>query len=113
MYKCGCQIGLTKWSQVSTCNIFKTSSHKCPWCTCTGLPCVLVGSDRKALRDVPVLDVLPDGTFVTLLTVAVLHVSWRRMDRCYSASDAHKLKFTIMKASMAFAWLLVYSFVMG
>jgi len=113
MYKCGCQMALTKWSQVKPCNVFEEGApHKCPWCACTGLPCLLVGNDRKVLRDVPILDTLPDGFFITVLTIVVLHLLWRRIDRFQCASANNKANVAI-KASVAFAWFIGYVLLMG
>lgn len=81
MFHCGCQIGASKWAQVKTCNIFKNDDneakiHRCPWCTCKGLSCIFVSSDSKAFKAIPLLDLLPDGFFVTFITVLMLYFLW-------------------------------------
>ncbi|CAE8624913.1 unnamed protein product, partial [Polarella glacialis] len=70
MYDCGCVLALSKWGQVKPCNVF-TGPHRCPWCSCSGLACIFVGSDSKAFRGVPLLDLVPDGCFLTVITVLV------------------------------------------
>lgn len=130
MYRCACQMGLTKWGQVKSCHIFTDpAAHKCPWCSCTGLPCLFVSSDRKALRDVPLLDMLPDGCFLTVVTVLVLHLCWQRLDRCFGVARKSRppskpggtkarhesmwsLHFAV-KALVPVIWFLVYTVTMG
>ncbi|CAK9092473.1 Pentatricopeptide repeat-containing protein [Durusdinium trenchii] len=84
MYSCGCRLALSKFGQVETCNIYwpdQPPEHKCPWCTCQGIACIFVASDAKAFRGVLLLDMLPDGFIVTLVTVLVLYFTFKAVDR--------------------------------
>lgn len=41
----------------------------------------LEASDTKAFRGVPLLDMLPNGCVVTMITVLILHTSFKKMDK--------------------------------
>lgn len=126
MFKCACQMAVTKFGQVSTCLMYNDpTAHKCPWCSCTGFACLLVSSDRRALRDVPLLDMLPDGSFLTVFTVIVMLFAWSRIDKSFNArreAAARHLKARgespcslhfAMKALVPVVWFLVYTVSMG
>jgi len=115
MYHCGCRLAISKWGQVETCNIFGgvEEVHRCPWCSCSGLSCIFVASDSKALRDIPLLDLVPDGSFLTLLTVAVLWSSWRLIDSLGRKWEAPKKAAAAFKALLALLWFFAYCLVMG
>lgn len=115
MFKCGCVLAATKRGQVSPCNIFRNVALKlqCPWCTCEGFPCIFVGSDTKAFRDVPLLDTLPDGCLLTVFVVVVLHLSWSRLDRTRFAKDGHTSSVFIAKAMVTVSWFFIYTVSVG
>ncbi|CAJ1359768.1 unnamed protein product [Effrenium voratum] len=114
MYDCGCRLALSKFSQVQTCNIYwpgHLPQHKCPWCSCSGFSCIFVASDSKAFRGVPLLDLLPDGFFVTLITVAVLVFAFKRTDKCLQQRGS--VAIAMAKTAIAVTWFLSYCIVFG
>ena len=116
MYQCGCRLALSKFGQVSTCNIYwpdQPQEHKCPWCTCSGIACIFVASDTKAFRGVPLLDMFPDGFVVTVLTVSVLHFLFKRFDRCLRAKDFSEMSIAAVKTAMAVSWFVLYCLAFG
>jgi len=115
MYDCGCAPSLSKWGQVHNCNIFghgeRNREHRCPWCNCSGISCIFVCSDAKAFRGVPLLDLMPDGSFVTGVTVLVLHNLWKRVDRL-DAKGRGRLAVAA-KAALALLWFVSWCLVFG
>lgn len=86
MFHCGCLPASSKQAMVAPCNIYKVNAtdpdgvQPCPWCSCSGFPCVFVGSDTKAFRGIFLLDVIPDGTCLTIFIVLALRKSWIALD---------------------------------
>jgi len=113
MFGCGCHLAFTKITQVAPCNIFDNVKLKCPWCTCSGLPCILVGSDSVAWKNVPIFDTTPDGFFITIVTVVVIHQLWRRIDRRMSGKSTQLWTLVLTKATVTVVWFFVYSLVVG
>lgn len=116
MYNCGCRVALSKFGQVSTCNIYwpdQPSEHKCPWCTCQGIVCIFVASDSKAFRGVTLLDMLPDGFVVTVLTILVLYVLFRKSDQSLRRREWGDSSVAAVKTAMAVSWFVVYCLVFG
>lgn len=77
MFRCGCRFAASKWGQFEPCNVRVDGGLECPWCSCRGAACLLVGYDSRALVGVPLLDLLPDGTLLAVGTVLVLKAAWR------------------------------------
>ena len=116
MYNCGCRVALSKFGQVSTCNIYwpdQPSEHKCPWCTCQGIVCIFVASDSKAFRGVTLLDLLPDGFVVTVLTVSVLHFLFKKSDQSLQHRNCGGPSIAAVKTAMAVSWFAVYCLAFG
>ena len=116
MYNCGCRLAFSKFGQVSTCNIYwpdHPPEHKCPWCTCSGFACIFVASDTKAFRGVPLLDMLPDGFVVTVLTVTVLYFLFKKMDRCLRPRSCGESSIAAVKTTIAVFWFVVYCLAFG
>eukprot|EP00746_Dinoflagellata_sp_MGD_P127464 gnl/MRDRNA2_/MRDRNA2_62031_c0_seq1.p1 gnl/MRDRNA2_/MRDRNA2_62031_c0~~gnl/MRDRNA2_/MRDRNA2_62031_c0_seq1.p1 ORF type:complete len:378 (+),score=50.11 gnl/MRDRNA2_/MRDRNA2_62031_c0_seq1:85-1218(+) len=131
MYGCGCLPGASKKHMVAPCNIYKVNAtdpegvQPCPWCSCSGLPCIFVGSDTKAFRGIFLLDVLPDGFFITLFMVLAVSKAWARLDHLankdkqlpkdangYSPVNVSGVWF-VAKAAFSLAWFLCYSVIFG
>eukprot|EP00933_Yihiella_yeosuensis_P071750 TRINITY_DN79992_c0_g1_i1.p1 TRINITY_DN79992_c0_g1~~TRINITY_DN79992_c0_g1_i1.p1 ORF type:complete len:420 (-),score=42.14 TRINITY_DN79992_c0_g1_i1:458-1690(-) len=115
MYQCGCQVAPSKWAQVKTCNVFGggNAPHRCPWCDCSGMACVFVASDRKTFREMPLLDLLPDGFVLTVIVVVFLQFSWRKAS---VIGERHNLKLhliTAAKACIAVLFFWVYCITFG
>lgn len=116
MYNCGCRVALSKFGQVSSCNIYwpdQPLEHKCPWCTCQGIVCIFVASDTKAFRGVTLLDMLPDGFVVTVLTVLVLHFLFKKIDQCLRPRNFGDSFIAAVKTAMAVSWFVVYCLAFG
>lgn len=117
MYHCGCQLALSKWGQLETCNVYDpmhhTRPHLCPWCNCAGPACMLVGSDTRAFRGIFLLDLLPDGCFVTVLTVLVLLPSWNALDKLGKRPSFGFRSISLCKALLAAIWFAAYALAMG
>eukprot|EP00438_Fugacium_kawagutii_P009542 Skav232323 [mRNA] locus=scaffold2697:305132:305848:- [translate_table: standard] len=116
MYNCGCRVALSKFGQVSTCNIYwpdHPPDHKCPWCTCSGIACIFVASDTKAFRGVPLLDMLPDGFVVTVLTVCVLHFLFKKFDPCLRRRNFTDTSIAAVKTATTISWFVLYCLVFG
>jgi len=119
MYECGCKIHASKWGQVKSCNVFDddaedgTEVHRCPWCNCSGLSCVLVAFDTRAFREVFLLDMLPDGFVLTVVTVIALKLMWKGIDRLNKKVNARVGVVNAAKASVVVAWFFAYCLVMG
>ena len=63
----------------------------------------------------PLFDLVPDGSMVTALTVAVLWSSWRRLDRFEGFGKATGRRFPLhavsaAKALLALLWFMAYCF---
>eukprot|EP00929_Paragymnodinium_shiwhaense_P047003 TRINITY_DN23875_c0_g3_i3.p1 TRINITY_DN23875_c0_g3~~TRINITY_DN23875_c0_g3_i3.p1 ORF type:complete len:685 (+),score=117.03 TRINITY_DN23875_c0_g3_i3:114-2168(+) len=112
LFRCGCSLSLSKWGQVEPCNLFDNvpKTHKCPWCSCSGLSCIFVCYDSKAFRGIPLMDLAPDGWFVTIVTVLVLFPSWKQLERRTKFS---KVPLSILKMSLAFAFFALYCITFG
>ena len=116
MYNCGCRVALSKFGQVSSCNIYwpdQPLEHKCPWCTCPGVVCIFVASDTKAFRGVTLLDMLPDGFVVTVLTVLVLHFLFKKIDQCLRPRNFGDSFIAAVKTAIAVSWFVVYCLAFG
>jgi len=116
MYNCGCRVALSKFGQVSSCNIYwpdQPLEHKCPWCTCQGVVCIFVASDTKAFRGVTLLDMLPDGFVVTVLTVLVLHFLFKKIDQCLRPRNFGDSFIAAVKTAIAVSWFVVYCLAFG
>lgn len=119
MYDCGCRLAMSKWGQVEMCNVFDddldgaVEVHRCPWCSCAGISCILVGSDRKAFNNMFLLDLLPDGCFITALTVVALSLSFKRVERLSLHMKWRLLGTSLLKTSIAVLWFVVYCLIMG
>lgn len=131
MFRCGCFPAMSKQAQVAPCNIYKVNAtdpesvQPCPWCSCSGFPCVFVGSDSKAFRGMFLLDLIPDGTFLTVFMVLAVRKAWMKLDdlanrgkglpkdaQGYSPVAVSRVWF-ISKAVVSLAWFLSYSIVFG
>mmetsp|Transcript_58713 Transcript_58713/g.136998 ORF Transcript_58713/g.136998 Transcript_58713/m.136998 type:complete len:732 (-) Transcript_58713:123-2318(-) len=119
MYECGCQLHVSKWGQVKTCNVFDDADsigeevHKCPWCNCSGLSCALVAFDTRAFREIPLLDMLPDGFVLTVFTVLALKFGWKGIDRLNKRIEGRPGAVGAVKALIVVLWFFAYCLVMG
>lgn len=113
MYNCGCRMSFSKFGQVETCNVYKPHEHKCPWCSCSGVSCLLVGADSKVFRGIFLLDLIPDGWVLTVLIVVVLHFAWRRLERSATCAGKSPLAILALKVTIAATWFFVYCLVVG
>ncbi|CAK8987649.1 unnamed protein product [Durusdinium trenchii] len=116
MYSCGCRLALSKFGQVETCNIYwpdQPPEHKCPWCTCQGIACIFVASDAKAFRGVLLLDMLPDGFIVTLVTVLVLYFTFKAVDRFLRRRNCGDCAIAAVKTATAISWFVLYCLAFG
>jgi len=115
MYSCGCRLALSKSGQVETCNIFDHSPgvHKCPWCSCSGIACIFVAYDTKTFRGVFLLDLLPDGFFVTIFTVIFLYFTWRAVDMAATRYKLPLATVLVSQALLALVWFVAFCLIMG
>mmetsp|Transcript_72256 Transcript_72256/g.200423 ORF Transcript_72256/g.200423 Transcript_72256/m.200423 type:complete len:738 (+) Transcript_72256:61-2274(+) len=117
MYDCGCRLAFSKWAQVETCNAFANDkgreAHQCPWCSCSGFACIFVAFDTRAFRGVFVLDTLPDGFFLTVVTVVVLSSLWNCFDKLDRRRKMSEPLVFIVKASIVLLWFLAYCLCFG
>jgi len=126
MYNCGCKMALTKASMVSDCNSFAkhpqfpTPDYQgppCPWCSCKGFSCLFVGMDQQALKQVPLLDSLPNGFCIILITLLGVAQGLALLDRRFPETHPTLGKYANIGVCLRVlwppAWLASYSILVG
>mmetsp|Transcript_17401 Transcript_17401/g.41244 ORF Transcript_17401/g.41244 Transcript_17401/m.41244 type:complete len:370 (+) Transcript_17401:56-1165(+) len=116
MYNCGCRVFPAKYGQVSTCNIFtpgQPPEHKCPWCSCQGISCLFVAFDTRAFRNVPLLDLIPDGCVVTMITVGILYFAFKRTDKLMRPRSFGPGAIAAAKSCVALTYFVLYCLAFG